>query len=393
LPERSTGARRKIKLGLVTDEFFDAHLGRLGGFGWAARQLGRIFNADPSLGVELVYVAGEHLAEQSRTETTVHGSRVILRRPTRLGNLRAMQRERFDLLLTIDYNLGYSVYLRSLPRTPVIVWVRDPRTPNDAARISAVRIPGAEHEAPQGLLSHDGTSLARIARESSWTGRPLLFATPTPSLVAKLEGTYGVEPWDFYCLPNPILLDPPDVKKSARPTVVFLARLDPYKRPWLFAELARHFPQVEFQFLGQSHFTGPGSWRPEDLPPNVRLLGHVHEDEKLRLLSEAWVAINTSVHEGLAVSFLEALACETPLLSCVNTGFVVSRHGIYTGRFDGAGTESIDAFRQGLGTLLGDAALRERLGKSGREWVRSTHTREAFLDAFYRLCGRAGVRT
>jgi glycosyltransferase involved in cell wall biosynthesis len=391
LPERSYAARRKIKLGLITDEFFDAHLGRLGGFGWAARQLGRIFNGDPSLGVELVYVAGEHLAQHRKAETTVHGSRVILRRPTRFGNLRAMQRERFDLLLTIDYNLGYSVYLRSLPRTPAIVWVRDPRTPDDAARINGVRIPGAEHEAPQGLLSHDGTSLARVARESSWAGRRLLLATPTPSLVAKLEGTYGVEPWDFYCLPNPILLDPPAVKKSARPTVVFLARLDPYKRPWLFAELATHFPDVEFRFLGQSHFTGPGAWRPEHLPPNVKLLGHVHEDEKLRLLSEAWVAINTSVHEGLAVSFLEALACETPLLSCVNTGFVVSRYGIYTGRFDGAGTESIDAFRQGLETLLADDALRARLGKSGREWVRSTHTRDTFLDAFYRLCDVSGV--
>jgi glycosyltransferase involved in cell wall biosynthesis len=390
LPERFTGTRR-IKLGVVTDEFFDAQFGRLGGFGWAARQLGRIFNDDPSLGVDVVYVAGETMAQNGTRESSVHGSRVILRRPSRLANLRAMQRERFDLLLTIDYNLGYSVYLRSLPRTPVIVWVRDPRTPNDAARINGVRIPGAEHEVPQGLMSHDGTSLARIARESAWTGRPLLFATPTPSLVTKLEGTYGVEPWDFYCLPNPIRLNPPRVNKSERPTVVFLARLDPYKRPWLFAELARHFPEVEFRFLGQSHFSGPGSWKSDTLPPNVKLLGHVDEDEKLRLLSEAWVAINTSVHEGLAVSFLEALACETPLLSCVDTEFVVSRFGIYVGRFDGAGTESIPAFQAGLRTLLDDAALRTRLGQEGRAWVRATHTLDRFLEAFGRLCSYAGV--
>ena len=159
MPERSIETRNRIKLGVITDEFFDAHLGRLGGFGWAARQLGRIFNEDPSRGVDIVYVAGEHRAENGVTETQVHGSRVILRRATRLENLRAIRRERFDLLLTIDYNLGYSVYLRSLPRTPVIVWVRDPRTPTDAARIEAVRIPGAEHEMPQGLMSHDGTSL------------------------------------------------------------------------------------------------------------------------------------------------------------------------------------------------------------------------------------------
>ena len=70
-----------------------------------------------------------------------------------------MQRERFDLLLTIDYNLGYSVYLRSLPRTPTIVWVRDPRTPEDAERIRAVRLPGDDVTVPQGLMSHDGRSL------------------------------------------------------------------------------------------------------------------------------------------------------------------------------------------------------------------------------------------
>lgn len=384
--------RKRLKLGVITDEFFDASLGRLGGFGWAARRLGEIFNGDPTLGVDLVYIAGEHYAEPGRSEARVHGSRVILRQRSRLANLSAMRREHFDLLLTIDYNLGYSVFLRSLPRTPAIVWVRDPRTPEDALRILNVRIPGSERDVPQGLMSHDGRSLARIARESAFLRRRLMLATPTPLLVRKLEGAYGFEPWSFYLLPNPVGFEPVDCAKSARPTVAFLARLDPYKRPWLFAELARHFPDVEFQFLGQSHFSGPGSFDTPDLPPNVRLLGHVGEREKQRLLSEAWVAINTSVHEGLAVSFLEALACETPLLSCVNTGYVVSRFGIYTGQFDGSGAEAIDAFRAGLQTLLGNHALRAELGQRGRAWVQSVHTVETFIHHFDRLLAVAGVK-
>src|SRR3954452_13308938 len=154
---------RRIKLGVVTDEFFDPRLGRLGGFGWAARQLARIFNGDPSLGVELVYVAGELFAEPGRLEAEANGSRVLLRRHSRLENLRAMQREKFDLLLTIDYNLGYSVFLRSLPRTPAIVWVRDPRTPEDAEKINGLRIPGTGDATPEELMSHDGRSLATIA--------------------------------------------------------------------------------------------------------------------------------------------------------------------------------------------------------------------------------------
>ncbi len=382
---------KRIKLGVITDEFFDAKIGRFGGFGWAARQLGLIFNGDASLGVDVVYLAGEQFAEPRMPETMVHGSRVILRQQTRLGNLRAVRRERFDMLLTIEYNLGYSVFIRALPRTPVVVWVRDPRSADDAARVNAVRIPGAEHEMPQGLESHDGTSLKRIARESAWFGRPLMLAAPAPLIVRKIEDAYGIEPPEFFCLPNPIQLNPPTVKKSEQPTVVFLGRLDPVKRPWLFSELARHFPQVEFRFLGKSHFSGPGSWRADDLAPNVRLLGHVGEEEKLRLLSEAWVAINTSVHEALAVSFQEALACETPLLSCVNTGFIVSRHGIFTGRFEGSGMASLPAFRAGLQTLLDFPERRRQLGRRGREWVQDTHTLPRFLEAFFSLCRRAGI--
>ncbi|WP_411282269.1 glycosyltransferase family 4 protein [Gemmatimonas sp.] len=384
--------RSRLKLGVITDEFFDASLGRLGGFGWAARRLGEIFNADAALNVDLVYVAGEHFATPGRSEAQVHGSRVILRQRSRLANVRAMQRERFDLLMTIDYNLGYSVYLRALPRTPAIVWVRDPRTPTDAARIGAVRIPRADDEVPQGLMSHDGRSLARIAREATFFRRRLLLATPTPLLVRKLDGAYGFEPWTFHHLPNPLGFAPTDRRKSVQPTVAFLARLDPYKRPWLFADLARHFPEVEFRFLGQSHFTGPGAFDTSNLPPNVRLLGHVGETEKQRLLSEAWVAINTSIHEGLAVSFLEALACETPLLSCVNTGYVVSRFGIYTGAFDGSGVESMDAFRAGLRSLLDNAELRAELGARGRAWVHSVHSVPAFVDNFERLSLLAGAR-
>ena len=119
------------------------------------------------------------------------------------------------------------------------------------------------------------------------------------------------------------------VTKSEKPRVIFLARLDPIKRPWLFVELARFFPAVEFLMLGQPHFHGPGSWEAGDLPPNVKLLGHVEGTRKHQLVSSAWVLVNTSIHEGLPTSFLEALARETPLLSFTNQEDVVSRFGIY----------------------------------------------------------------
>ena len=224
--------KRRIKLGVIADEFFDPSVGRMGGFGWAARQLTRIFTADPSQGVDLVFLSGELCGTATTKETRVHDTRVILRQPGRIANWRAVRRERFDLLLTIDYNLGYSVYLRSLARTPAIIWVRDPRSSEDVRRITTVRIPGQPGETPQGLYTCDCRSMARINSESHWLGRPLLFATPALHLTGRLESAYGFEPEYMWFLPNDVRIDPPRIVKSERPTVAFLARLDPMKRPW-----------------------------------------------------------------------------------------------------------------------------------------------------------------
>ncbi|HPA18358.1 MAG TPA: glycosyltransferase family 4 protein [Verrucomicrobiae bacterium] len=220
----------------------------------------------------------------------------------------------------------------------------------------------------------------------------MLFATPAPFLADKFMDAYGVQPSAVTMLPNIVDIEPASIKKSETPMVVFLGRLDPLKRPWIFVELARRFPDVRFLLLGQAHFHGKGAWEPQTLPPNVELTGHVGEQAKASLLSEAWVLVNTSVHEGLAVSFQEALRCETPLLSCVNPQNIVSRFGIYVGRYDGDGMDGIPHFIEALSHLLTNSELRSRLGKEGSAWVRETHTRERFLDAFSDLVARARIR-
>jgi glycosyltransferase involved in cell wall biosynthesis len=306
--------------------------------------------------------------------------------------VRSVKTERLDLLLMIDYRPSYRFFAGALPRTPIIVWVRDPRTPEDMRKIHTLRIPGAEGVRPQGINGIDCTSLGTIVRASRLLARPVLFATPALSLAAKVPDTYGVTPPEVSFLPNPLAPGPGEVFKSERPRVVFLARLDPVKRPWLFAELGARFPKVEFLFMGQKHFEGEGAWQPAGLPPNVRLLGHVDGAKKLRTLSSAWALVNTSIQEGLAVSFLEALACETPIISCQNTEDVVSRFGVYLGRWDGDGLDALPRFAEALEHLLRDATTRTRLGREGRAWVTENHNQGRFLDAFESLCARAGLR-
>jgi glycosyltransferase involved in cell wall biosynthesis len=383
---------KRIKVGIVANEFFGREVGGFGGFGWAARQVARLFNGHPEHGFEAVFLnrtlpreAGGRLAHAQDTP-------LITRDRGRLLDIASVRAVRPDLLLLIDYRPAFRFFAGALAWTPIIVWVRDPRTPQDVRKVDTLRIPGEESAHPQGIGGIDCTSLGKIVRASRLLARPVLFATHAQHLAVKVPDTYGVTPPEVFTLPNPLDLNPGDVSKSERPRVIFLGRRDPIKRPWLFTELAGRFPEVEFLVMGHNHFEGEGAWRPEGLPPNVRLLGHLDGEEKLRELSSAWALVNTSIHEAMGVSILEALACETPIVSCQNPGDVVARFGAYVGRWDGDGLASLPPFEEALCRLLSDAETRARLGREGRAWVTETHNPKRFLDVFRSLCARVGLK-
>ena len=156
-----------LKLGIIANEFFDLNLGpgRMGGFGWAARQVSRIF-ADPSLDTTIVYFTGELIGSPPGAQTIVHGRPLILRQPTVKADFLRARSESPDLVLMVDYRPTYRWIFQALPTTPVIVWVRDPRPPDDVAKVASLRIPGAGDELPLSALQPDCSSLGSIARDS-----------------------------------------------------------------------------------------------------------------------------------------------------------------------------------------------------------------------------------
>ena len=380
------GSPARPSLAIVSNEFFAPELGRMGGFGWAAREAARAIGTHLDDRLDVVFVSCEHRAGDG-WPAEVHGRRLVRCPPDPADWAAALASERIDALLTIDYRPSYAPLMRALPRTPAILWMRDPRSPADLSKLATLRVPG-DGAAPQGIREVDCTSLGPVLRRRfPRPRRPVVCASPAPKLAAeRAPAAYGLDVVPEL-LPNPL---PPmePAARTAEPTVAVLGRLDPIKRPWVAVEVARRLPEAQFLLLGRNHFDGPGSWQPSDLPPNVRLLGHLDGGAKRELLQSSWALLNTSIHEGLPISFQEALAAGVPIVALLDPERVVSRFGVYVGEFDGDGLDGIEPLADGLGRLLTDEPLRQRLGAAGRDWAISTHGPERFASTLVRQLRR-----
>jgi len=385
---RST-ARRPLRLGIVSDEHLGVARDRKGGFAWATQQVAQLFRDHPEFGVrtEILHCARLHLGAERPAE--IDGVPVRWRQDGRFGLFPRGGRG-IDLLLSIDYQTTYRIAFIQWPRTPVIFWVRDPWDSNAHAELCGVRVPGQPDVQAQSTIPPNHRSMHQVWLLSRLLFRKLIFGSTADFLRARVPNAYAIPMPEIFRLPNPLAIDPAGIEKTPRPSVLFLARLFPVKRPWLFVELARAFPDADFFVAGHIHDEGPGGWQPGSLPPNIRLLGHVSGEAKRRLIASSWVLVNTSAHEGLPVSVQEALACGVPLLSTLDPDGTASRFGIFVGHHHGDGMAALPALSAGLARLLSDHAERERLGEAGRRWVTETHNPAAFLAAFRSLAARAG---
>ncbi len=398
VPERG-GSARRLKVGILSAEFFDTTLSRgRGGFGKIARTVASYFRDHPELGIDVLFIHAFRQAPPDRCRAALDGIPLLLRPHTRsrmsswLAYRRLLTEERIDVLLSIDLAPPFRGALLALAQVPLVVWAHDPRTPEDWAEIDTLRIPGVPHR-PSLDRPVDNTFFRLEYGLARWAGRPLRIAAPAEFVARKVPATYGVTPPTIHTLP--VFLDVQEVPrvKAARPRVAFLGRLDPIKRPWILWELAKRLPHVEFICLGQAYYPydRDGGWTPSQPPPNLHLLGHLDDPMRAELLASSWLLVNTSIHEALPMSFLEALVCETPIVSCQDAGGLVSRFGRYVGRFDGDGLQSVPSFVQAIQDLLDDPELRTRLGQEGRQWVLDQYNVQNFLTALTKLLYIMGI--
>ncbi|WP_340106944.1 glycosyltransferase family 4 protein [Rhodohalobacter sp. 8-1] len=332
------------------------------------------------------------LGGSSKENVVLDGIPVITVNGSRFQKALQIVRLEIDVILTIDYRCNYRGIFNILPFTPVITWVRDPRTQAVIEKVNSLKIPGKNVE-PAGICIPETRNLAAYRKRPFPLKNRVTLANKMSHLKEKNEDVYNI-PGSEWVLPNPSVVDYSgvNVKKAEKPTVVFVGRLDPIKRPWLFVELARMFPEADFLMLGKNHFEEEDGWEINNVPENLKLLGHVTGEEKYQILSSAWIFVNTSIHEESPVSAFEALAYETPLVCFEDWGGIVSRHGISIGQRLGTGLDGMPDLVSAVKQLLNDEELRTKYGKRGRAFVEKEHNDEAFLTAFRELCIHTGVK-
>jgi glycosyltransferase involved in cell wall biosynthesis len=374
------GYSKKINIGIVANEFFEENLTRLGGFGWAAKHAALTLNKTSQFEPFLLTSDLDDL-KNNQKPVLIDDIPLYNFNKHYIKNFYLSLKLRVDILLTIDYRTSYNPVLKSFPSRPIITWVRDPRPPDDVNKLLTLKIPGCGESKPKGIHDNPTQRLADFQDRRWPLRRKVILANKMPHMKNKLEETYGLPPSGFV-LPNPNVVnyDETVIQKSKKPIVIFLGRLDPVKRPWLFVELSRHFPEVKFLVLGKRHFHGEGSWKPVKTPENLKFLGHLTGKDKYKILSKAWMMVNTSIHEESPVSVFECLAFETPVISYEDWGDIVRRFGITIGQHLGDGYDGMPDLIHAVKELLENHENRYNLGKAGRDYVKKTHNDHEFIS-------------
>jgi glycosyltransferase involved in cell wall biosynthesis len=336
--------------------------GKYGGFGRSTRVVGREL---VKRGVEVTAVVPRRKGQ--RAEEMLDGIRVLSFPWYRPFAMTRLIREcDADIYHSQHPSLATYLAMRAMPDRRHIVTFRDPKEYHDWW----LELTNPSLSKLQVLLNwfyEDGPFVRFAVRRLDGA-----FAA-APSVNEKLRRKYGYKQ-DLGLLATPVELNR-NVVKADKPTVLFLGRLDRRKRPQLFFELARKFPQVTFLAAGRAR---DQAWEAElreryGKIENLKLLGFVDQFESAKLyalLSQSWILVNTSVREGLPTSFLEALANKCALLSSVDPGGATSRFGRFVGD---------DDFAAGLAELLRNDAWRSK-GEAGWDYVRETFEVNAVLD-------------
>ena len=194
------------------------------------------------------------------------------------------------------------------------------------------------------------------------------------------------------CIPNPVPFETDfDVNSCHKDNlIIFIGRLESQKRAWLFCEVARRMPELQFVVIGKVYRRSEENRSVLDpyidgKVPNLSFAGHLDGQAKHDYLKRAKILLNTSIWEGIPVSFLEALAVGTLIVSNVNPDNLVERFGVYVGEVGGDGFDGVDLFVSAIQGLMQNEERRRGLARSSVAYIRRRHSIETFRKCMHEV--------
>lgn len=327
-------------------------VGPSGGFGFATRSLGSELVKG---GIEITIIMPQPRG-CADTDLSIDGIKVKLY--PRLDLRRALDLFKncdADVFHSQEPSLGTWLAQRAQPKKKHIVTCRDTRLMKDWM-----------HEIRHPTISYMQVALTALYYENPFVRRAVTKShsvlVPAHFLGERVQSKYALEQAPQFA-PTPIRI-PAKTRKSDKPTVCFVGRLDRRKKPERLFKLAAAFPEVRFFLAGQAQDPAYSKKLAELFSklPNVTTVGFLDQfaDQRLsNLMSESWILVNTSYREGLPNSFLEAAAHGCAILASVNPDDFTRRFGAHAAH---------DDFESCLSQLLEDNEWQAR-GEAGRVYV------------------------
>jgi glycosyltransferase involved in cell wall biosynthesis len=367
-----------LRVCIVSPEFF--RWGIHGGFGYVTWTLGRKL---AERGVDVYVVTPKRKGQRPREE--VNGVKVIgydachsypylLRAAaSRLRSREAYRAADADIYHSQAVSFNTLAAETAVPDRLHLITVQDPYDMEEWRKIAEVEPRYRMRPVQWARIRVERRIQAEACRRADGIYTQARFLAP------KAQKLFGLKKTPVF-LPNPIPVPHKLPAKSGEPIVCFLARWDPQKRVELFLSLAQRLPEVRFIAMGRSHdpYKDATLRRAYDDVPNLELTGFVSEEEKSRILGTSWALVNTSVREALPVSFLEALAHETPVISGENPDGLTESYGYHVTGGD---------YESAIHRMLSDPH-RHSKGREGRRHVERIHDADRVADLHIKVYQR-----